>query len=107
MTGQKINEAERVIEMHLGKGFFNREGWEHIVNNYGGKLPVRIKSVAEGTPVDVSNILMSVELTVNDPKLCWLTNFLESLLLHVWYPMTVATLSRELKIMIGDYMANL
>ena len=104
VTGQKINEAERVIEMHLGKGFFNREGWEHIVNNYGGKLPIRIKSVAEGTPVDVSNILMSVELTVNDPKLCWLTNFLESLLLHVWYPMTVATLSRELKIMIGDYM---
>jgi len=104
VTQEKIDEAEKEMEQHLGKGFFNREGWEYILKNYGGKLPVTIRGVAEGTPVDVSNVLMSVELTKNDPKLCWLTNFLESLLLHVWYPMTVATLSRELKILIRDYM---
>ena len=104
VTQEKIDAAEKEMDQHLGKGFFNREGWEHILHKYEGKLPVRIKSVPEGTAVDVSNILMSVELTVNDPKICWLTNFLESLLLHVWYPMTVATLSRELKILIGDYM---
>ena len=104
VTQEKIDAAEKEMDQHLGPGFFNREGWEHILHKYGGKLPIRIKSVPEGTAVDVSNVLMSVELTENDPKICWLTNFLESLLLHVWYPMTVATLSRELKILIGDYM---
>lgn len=104
VTREKIDQAEKVIKEHMGDQFFNREGWEYILEKYNGRLPVRIKSVPEGTPVDVSNVLMTVELTVNDKKLCWLTNFLESLLLHVWYPMTVATLSRELKIMIRDYM---
>lgn len=104
VTQEKIDAAEEEMNKHLGPGFFNREGWEHILHKYRGKLPVRIKSVPEGTAVDVSNVLMSVELIENDPKICWLTNFLESLLLQVWYPMTVATLSRELKILIGDYM---
>lgn len=104
VTQEKIDAAEKEMDAHLGKGFFNREGWEHLLHTYGGKLPVRIKAVPEGTPVEVSNVLMTVELTVNDKKLCWLTNFLESLLLHVWYPSTVATLSRELRILIKHYM---
>ena len=104
VTQEKIDAAEKEMEQHLGPGFFNRKGWEHILNTYGGYLPIRIKSVPEGTPVDVNNVLMSVELTNNDPEICWLTNFLESLLLHVWYPMTVATLARELKILIKSYM---
>jgi nicotinamide phosphoribosyltransferase len=32
-----------------------------------------------------------------DPECAWLTNFLESILLQVWYPITVATLSREVR----------
>ena len=106
VTEEKINEAEAQMKEHLGEGFFNREGWEYILHNYNGYLPIRICSVAEGTPVDVNNVLMTVELTVNDKKLCWLTNYLESLLLHTWYPMTVATLSRELRILIKSYMES-
>lgn len=103
VTKEKIDAAEKQIERHLGKGFFNREGWEEILNKYQGKLPIRIKAVAEGTPVDVSNVLMTVECTDNNPKIAWLTNFLESQLLHVWYPITVATLSHEIKILINSY----
>src|SRR5262249_33931099 len=32
-----------------------------------------------------------------DPECFWLTNFLETLLMQVWYPCTVATLSREVR----------
>lgn len=32
-----------------------------------------------------------------DENCAWLTNFLESILLQVWYPITVATLSREVR----------
>jgi nicotinamide phosphoribosyltransferase len=45
--------------------------------------------------VPVSNVMMTVENT--DSRFPWLTNYMETLLLKVWYPITVATLSREIK----------
>ena len=65
-------------------------------------LPVEIKAVAEGTPVDVGNVLMTVENT--DKKCYWLPNYLESLLLQVWYPSTVATLSAEVRKLANFYL---
>mmetsp|Transcript_52154 Transcript_52154/g.93520 ORF Transcript_52154/g.93520 Transcript_52154/m.93520 type:complete len:503 (-) Transcript_52154:90-1598(-) len=99
VTKAKIDAAEKIINGHMGvlddTKHFNREGWEYILNTHGGKLPVVIKSVPEGTIVPVKNVLFTVENT--DPKCFWLTNYLETLLVQVWYPMTVATLSRENK----------
>jgi nicotinamide phosphoribosyltransferase len=45
--------------------------------------------------VDTHNVLMTIENT--DPQCYWLTNYLETLLLKVWYPITVATLSHEIR----------
>jgi len=45
--------------------------------------------------VPVKNVLFTLVNT--DPKCYWLTNYLETLLVQVWYPMTVATNSREQK----------
>lgn len=102
VTKEKIDEAEKLCEAHFGdKSFFNREGWEYILNKHDGKLPIRIKAVPEGNPVDVSNVLMTIENT--DPKCFWLTNFLETELTHIWYSSTVATLSREVKKLIKKY----
>ena len=102
VTQEAIDRSEAIIDVHLGKGVFNRKGWEHILNKHGGKLPLKIKAVPEGTPVSVSNVLFTVENT--DPECFWLTNFVESILSHVWYGSTVATLSREVKKMIYDFM---
>lgn len=88
-----INFAEDFCKQHGVS--FNRNGWEYIVNVHGGKLPVSIKAIPEGTVVPTKNVLMTIENT--DPKCFWLTNYLETLLLQVWYPITVATLSREMK----------
>ncbi len=68
---------------------FNREGWMHVVEAHGGRLPVRIRAVPEGTRVPVRQVLMTVENT--DPACWWLTSWLETMLLRVWYPTTVAT----------------
>ncbi len=96
VTREMIEEAAALSKVHFGgDGYFNRAGWEFILNRCGGKLPVRIKAIPEGTPVGVSNVLMTVENTA--PECFWLTNALESLLTHAWYPSTVATLSRETK----------
>ena len=102
MTEEKINQADDLIANHIGEGIFNREGWEYILDEHDGKLPIEIKAVAEGTPVDVSNVLMTVENT--DDKSYWLPNYLESLLLQVWYPSTVATLSAEVRKLANFYL---
>lgn len=99
VTQSDVDEAAELSRAHFGTDAgFNRAGWEHIVAN-GGTLPLRIKAVPEGTPVPVGNVLMTVENT--DPAAFWLTNAMESFLLHVWYPTTVATLSRSVKKMIA------
>lgn len=96
VTKSFIDDAEFFYTHHFGtESLFNREGWEYIYNKHGGNLPIRIKAVEEGIPVPTGNVLMTVEVT--DEKVPWLTNFLETILTHVWYPSTVATRSREIK----------
>ncbi len=102
VTQEMIEEAEPIVNAHMGPGVFNRAGWEHIVNNHGGKLPIEIRAVPEGTRVSAHNVLMTIKNT--DPKCAWLTNFLETLLLKVWYPITVASLSYEIKKIILEYL---
>jgi nicotinamide phosphoribosyltransferase len=103
VTREGIEKAAKYCKLHFGnEEYFNREGWEYILNKHGGKLPVRIKAVPEGTYVSTHNILMSIENT--DPKCYWLTNFLETLLVQVWYPTTVATQSWHIKKLIGEFL---
>lgn len=96
-----IDEAEEFCNKLFGQRFFNREGWEHILRNHGGRLPVMITAVPEGTRVKTRNVLITIQNT--DPKVPWLTNFLETLLVQVWYPTTVATLSAKIKDLGKEY----
>ena len=66
-------------------------------------MPIRIKAVPEGKVIPVHNVMMTVENT--DPNCFWLTNFLETLLLQLWYPCTVATISREVRKVILQYLS--
>ena len=95
VTEDDVVEAQSFVDQHLGPELFNAAGWRHIVTRHGGRLPVVIKAVEEGSVVDVQNVLMTIENT--DPKCWWLPNYLEALLLKVWYPITVATLSRAIR----------
>jgi nicotinamide phosphoribosyltransferase len=102
ITKEKIDEAEaELLEVFGRTDIFDRSKFEYIIEKHGGKLPVRIKAVPEGTVTSVKNILMTIENT--DPNCFWLTNFLETLLMQVWYPCTVATLSREIKKVVHQY----
>lgn len=95
VTEEDVMEARSFVERHIAPGIFNFDGWMHILRKHSGRLPVVIKAVAEGTPVDVRNVLMTIENT--DPACYWLPNYLETLLLKVWYPITVATLSNAIR----------
>ncbi|XP_055882778.1 nicotinamide phosphoribosyltransferase-like [Biomphalaria glabrata] len=102
VTKEKIKEAKDIYHLHFGQDVFNEEGWNYIVEVHKGYLPLRIKAVPEGSVVPTRNVLFTVENT--DPKCYWLTNYFETLLVQVWYPMTVATNSRCQKEIIAKYL---
>src|SRR5215831_13931721 len=101
-TPADIAQADEFGRQHLGSALFNREGWTRLYEKHHGILPVRIKTVPEGTVVPLQNVLVTIENT--DREFPWLTNYLETLLLKVWYPTTVATLSREIKKIISGFL---
>ena len=101
ITQADIDVASEILATH-GEPF-NREGWQYILDQHGGFLPVVIRAVPEGTVVPVKNVLATIENT--DPKCFWLTTYLETALLRaVWYPTTVATQSKSIKKVILDYL---
>jgi len=75
---------------------FNIDGWMYIVDELEGVLPITIHALPEGTPISNGTVMLTIENT--DPKCFWLTTWLETALLRaIWYPSTVATMSREAK----------
>jgi nicotinamide phosphoribosyltransferase len=100
VTQEDVDEAAAFYSAH-GEPF-NRAGWEHVIKEHGGKLPLRIRALPEGTVVPVLMPLVTVENTC--PDCYWLTSWVETMLLRVWYPITVATESREIKKLIMSYL---
>lgn len=100
ITMQDIDRAERIVLAH---GLpFNREGWEIIVREHKGFLPLTIEAVPEGTVMPTHNVQAQVRLTTDDARLAWLVSYIETCLLRgIWYPSTVATKSRKFKKMIA------
>lgn len=100
ITQGMIDEAD---EMVTAQGIrFNRDGWQHILEKDGGFIPIRIRAVREGAIIPAHNVLMTVEPT--DPEVPWVVGWAETLLMKVWYPTTVATLSYAIHELIKGYM---
>ena len=93
VSAADVEEAKALIEAH-GEPF-PYDGWMRVVTLHGGKLPLEVRAVPEGTLVPNHNVLMSV--TNTDPELPWLVGWFETMLMRVWYPTTVATQSYYLK----------
>ena len=101
ITQENIDEANAIITAH---GLpFNQEGWQYILEEHNGYLPIEISAVKEGALIPLMSPLVQVVNT--DPKVPWLTSYLETALLRaVWFPTTVATLSYSIKEIIRDYL---
>ena len=100
VTLEDIAEAKELLTAH-GEPF-NEPGWRYLVEKHGGLVPVTIRAVPEGSVVPVLNVLATVEST--DPRCFWIASYLETLLLRVWYPTTVATISWHIKKLIRGYL---
>lgn len=101
ITAAMIGEAEQLLAAHGVP--FGRAGWEHILKQHDGFLPLCIEAVPEGTVLRPSQVMMQVINT--DPACYWLTSYLETMLLRAaWYGTTVATRSYACKKLIADYL---
>ncbi|MGJ7901864.1 nicotinate phosphoribosyltransferase [Lysobacter sp. 1R34A] len=100
VTHADIDEARDLFAAH-GEPF-NEAGWRYIVDTHGGLLPIRIRAVPEGTVVPTHQALVTIEST--DPQAYWVPSYLETLLLRLWYPVTVATISWHAKQTIRQFL---
>ena len=94
-----VNEASIFFENH---GLpFNYKDWMYIADDLNGILPIEIRAVPEGMLVPTHMPLVTIENT--DPRVPWITTYLETMLLRVWYPTTVATESYHVKMLLKSY----
>ncbi|MFC4821800.1 nicotinate phosphoribosyltransferase [Dokdonella ginsengisoli] len=100
ITHADVDEARDLFAAH-GEPF-NEEGWRYVVERHGGLLPIRIRAVPEGSVVPTHNALMTIEST--DAKAYWVPSYLETMLLRIWYPVTVATISWHAKQTIRQFL---
>jgi nicotinamide phosphoribosyltransferase len=94
ITKEMVDEAVNFYAAHGTP--FNEAGFRRIVNKHGGYWPIAISAVEEGSVMPLRNVQVQAHNT--DEELPWVTSLLEtSMLRAVWYPSTVATISREAK----------
>lgn len=94
ITKEDVDIAEYFWKRHVG--FFNREMWDIIVNEYAGRLPLLIKALPEGTITKPGIPLVTMVNT--DPRMPSLTSYIETAMLRaIWYPSTVGARIRKIK----------
>jgi nicotinamide phosphoribosyltransferase len=94
-------EVEEMADFAEQHGLpFNAEGWKLISRL--GYLPIKIKAVPEGTVLPTKNVIITVENT--DDRFFWLPGYIETMLMQVWYPITVCTKSYNCKKVILKYL---
>ena len=98
-TKEDVKAAAEFWKAH-GFDCFNYDGWMNIVEM--GFYPLKIKAVPEGSIIDCHQVLVTIENT--DPEFFWLPGWIETRLLQVWYPISVATKSWTCKKVIMDFL---
>lgn len=101
-TEQDVELASAFYATH-NAGFqpypFPKDLFLKFVHENNGFFPVRIEALQEGT---VASIHVPVYQIFAEKEYSRLITFLETILTQVWYPSTVATLSRRTKDLIED-----
>ncbi|QCQ61873.1 nicotinate phosphoribosyltransferase [Rheinheimera phage vB_RspM_Barba19A] len=95
-----LAETKRLFDAYLGVGAV---GMDHFAELHDlGYLPIQVKSLPEGSRVDIKVPFFTIRNT--DNRFAWLTNYLETYLsAQLWKPATVATIIREYRKLTNDW----
>lgn len=102
ITMEQVEYAKARVDKHMGPNVFHYEGWKAVVTKMNGVIPLRIKAVKEGTVMPVNMPTMVLESTRDE--FAWIVDHFETLMLHIWAPCTVATVSFLAKHIIRKYL---
>jgi nicotinamide phosphoribosyltransferase len=93
VTKTSLDRMNRRMKQH-GEPF-NLEGFDYILTKHNGIAPVHVQALKEGSVVPLGTPLVQVVNT--DSNVPFITSFIETNLLRLWYPCTVATNSFHIK----------
>lgn len=101
ITYEMIDEAEMEVNQ---QGYeFNRAGWEAIVRDFGGRLPLAIYAVEEGRIVKPQTPILGIVNT--DDRFAWLPAYVETITQStIWKMSTVASTCRAARVTIAEFM---
>lgn len=68
-----------------------------VVQELGGRLPIKIRAAKEGAVIPVKNVLFTIETTKEDERYFSIVSYFEAKLARVWGPSTVATVSYHVR----------
>jgi len=97
LTGEVViqKDLDEILEIgghHFGDtAGINKKGWQTLIDEYKGVLPLQINAVPEGTLVPTGNILFSIIDTDPKGRFQWLGGYYEGLLMKTWMTSAVAT----------------
>jgi nicotinamide phosphoribosyltransferase len=100
-TKNEVKKAKKFWAEH-GIPYFNFEGWMDVIEL--GYFPVKIRAVKEGGIYKTKTVLVTIESTVDGFE--WLPGWIETRLLQVWYPITVASKIQKCKKVIFDNLVK-
>ena len=99
MISLTYGNVEELRELSRNHGVpFNETGFVRLLEKYGdtNEFPLLVRGLPEGSVVTKGTVVATIVNT--DPEFPWLTSFFETLFLRcVWYPSTVASISRDCK----------
>lgn len=101
-TMEELDAAEHFYSKHnagLTQYPFPRDLFEKFIKENDGFFPIKLQALAEGSVIYPHVPVYQITATKEYSRL---VTFLETLLTQVWYPTTVATLSRHTKTLIHD-----
>jgi len=99
VTHDDVDEYQDVASGILGPDNINARQFRELADL--GYIPLRIKAVPEGTVMPLHNVLMTITNTHDD--FAWLVNYVETLLMKLWLPITVASNSYRFRRMFNGF----
>lgn len=99
VTHADIDEFEEISNGILGVNAVPLKQFRELANL--GYIPLCICAVPEGTVCPLRNVLMTI--TNTHPDFAWLVNYVETLLMKLWLPITVASNSYRFRRMFNGF----
>lgn len=94
ITEKAVDFATAFWKAHSGADY-NIEGWKYIAQHLGGRLPLEVKAVPEGSVAKPGTPILIVRNTV--PGFAWVVNYFGDMLLRIWKSCSVAGRSFRMK----------